>query len=339
MDLELAIIVLNYRTAQLTADCLDSLRAEITPRIRVLVVDNASRDGSAERIEAHIAARDFGAWARVLRSPINGGFAAGNNLGIREVSARAYMLLNSDTLVRPGAVRELLRVSQERPDVGMVGPSFVDGGGHPLDSCFTFPHPMSELLRSANTGLVTRALRRFETPARHGDSPLEPDWMPFACVVIRREVIDVVGLLDDGYFMYFEDVDYCLKLRAAGWTLLYWPNACVVHLVGGSSDVTAKGAARKRAPRYYYEARARFFTKHFGPGGMLLANAAWMAGRTVSLGRQLLLRTPPPVREHEGVDIWRDVLHPFRPSRSLHAAQTGSQSGSRSPSDASPHTM
>ena len=102
---------------------------------------------------------------------------------------------------------------------------------------------------------MTKALRRYDTPASYGDQPIEPDWMPFAGVMIRREVIDVVGLLDDGYFMYFEDVDYCLRVREAGFKLLYWPRSRIVHLVGKSSNVTAVEAAQKRAPRYYYEAR------------------------------------------------------------------------------------
>jgi len=285
--------------------------------VQVLAVDNASGDGSPEFLEAHIASRGYGAWARVLRSPINGGFAAGNNLGIRALDANAYLLLNSDTVVRPGAVAELRRALADRPDVGIVSASFEDGDGAPLESCFSFPHPISELLRSANTGLITAALRRYDTPARYSDSPLEPDWMPFAGVMIRREVIDAVGLLDDGYFMYFEDIDYCLKVRAAGWTLLYWPRARIVHFVGKSSNVTALDAARKRAPRYYYEARTRFFAKHFGTGGLLLANTAWWAGRVVSLSRQLLLRTPTPVRDQEATDIWLNTLHPFRASASV----------------------
>ena len=102
MTLDLAVIILNYRTAELTKDCLASMEAEIEPGISVVVVDNASGDGSADAIERTIEDRGWARWARVLRSPTNGGFAAGNNLGVRSVEAAAYLLLNSDTLVRPG---------------------------------------------------------------------------------------------------------------------------------------------------------------------------------------------------------------------------------------------
>jgi N-acetylglucosaminyl-diphospho-decaprenol L-rhamnosyltransferase len=314
MTIELGIIILNYRTAQLSKDCLDSLSREVGPDSAAVVVDNDSGDGSADSIDRHIATQGYGRWASVLRSPVNGGFSAGNNLGIRRLDAQAYLLLNSDTLVRPGALAEFRRALRERPDAGLIGASFDDANGEPLQSCFTFPQPLSELLRVANTGLVTKALHRFDTPSRYSTEPLEPDWMPFAGIVIRRQVIDVVGCLDDGFFMYFEDVDYCIRVREAGWKLLYWPAARITHLVGASSNVTAEGAARKRAPRYYYEARTRFFAKHFGTRGLLLANAAWYLGRSVSLARQITMGTPPLVRDRESQDIWINALHPFKSS-------------------------
>jgi N-acetylglucosaminyl-diphospho-decaprenol L-rhamnosyltransferase len=314
MNIELGIIILNYRTPGLCNQCLDSLAREVGPGIAVVVVDNDSGDGSADAIEKHIETGGYEAWASVLRSPVNGGFAAGNNFGIRRLQAQAYLLLNSDTLVQQGALAELRRALDARPDAGLIGASFEDGDGQPLESCFTFPQPLSELIRAANTGLVTRALARFDTPARFSQVPVEADWMPFAGIVIRRDVIDAVGLLDDGFFMYFEDVDYCLRVRAAGWKLLHHPAARITHLVGASSNVTTESAARKRAPRYYYEARTRFFAKHFGIAGLLLANGAWAAGRGVSFARQVAFRSESPVREHEFKDIWTNVLHPFQGS-------------------------
>jgi N-acetylglucosaminyl-diphospho-decaprenol L-rhamnosyltransferase len=314
MHTELAIVILNYKTADFTNDCLDSLASEIEPGIVVIVVDNASPDASGDAIAAHIARRGYGDWARLVRSPLNGGFAAGNNLGIRAVLADAYMLLNSDTLVKPGALRELRAALKARPDAGMIAPSAEDGAGALQETCFTFPHPVTELLRTAKTGVISAALRRYDVPARCADTPLEPDWVPFAAVVIRRSVIDMVGLLDDGYFMYFEDLDYCLRVRAAGYGILYWPRARIVHFVGGSSNVTTPNAAQRRAPRYFYEARSRFFAKHFGFGGLWLANAMWIAGRAVSRARELVQRRAPIVRERESADIWINVLHPFKES-------------------------
>jgi GT2 family glycosyltransferase len=312
MQYRAAIVILNYRTADLTIDCLESLEGQAGNGIVVLAVDNDSRDGSAERIEHAIKERGFGEWARVLRSPENGGFAAGNNFGIRSVHAGAYVLLNSDTIVKPGAIAALLRAMDEHPNAGLIGPSFENGSGDPDLSTFRDVTPISELVRSANTGPITKLFSRFATPAPNGHGPAEYDWIGFACVLVRREVIDRVGLLDEGYFMYFEDIDYCRRVRDAGFTVLQYPAARVVHLLGGSSKVTSE--TRKPAPRYYYEARARYFAKFHGRPGLWLANVLFDAGHLVSRGRDVVQRREPAHRPREPLDVWINAWEPFRPS-------------------------
>ncbi len=312
MTVDVAVIILNYRTLGITLDCLSSLEGEIEPGIRVVIVDNASGDGSAERLERTVVERGWSAWASVLHSPVNGGFAAGNNLGIRSVDAAAYVLLNSDTLVRPGALLALREAMQLRPDAGIIGSGLLTAEGDPDHSFFRVPAPFSELVRAANTGPITRLLHRFDPVLPPTDQPIEPGWVGFACVLIRREVFQAVGLLDDGYFMYFEDVDYCRRARQAGWKILYWPHAKVVHLHGRSSQVTHAQGRRRRAPRYYYEARARYFAKFYGRRGLWLANGLWYVGRLVSLLRELLGR-PASDREREALDIWINAFHPLRP--------------------------
>lgn len=308
----IAVVVLNYRTPELTIGCLDSLADQVDRDIEVVVVDNASNDGSAARIEDAIAARRFD-WARVIRSPINGGFAAGNNLGILTTSnADAFLLLNSDTIVRPGALASLRRAMESRPDAGLIGPRFEDGDGNPSCSTFRSMLPASELVRAAASGPITRLLPRHEVRLAAGDAPLEPDWIGFACVLIRRQVVDEVGLLDEGYFMYFEDVDYCRRVRDAGWTILYWPDACVVHLLGSSSHLTA--GEQRRAPRYYYEARARYFATRYGRRGLLLANALYAVGACVSLARRWTGHRARHSREHEARDVWIHAWTPFAES-------------------------
>lgn len=313
--LAVAIVILNYRTPDMTCDCLDSLRGEIRPGIQVVVVDNASGDGSADKIAAHIQHAGFDAWARVLRSDVNGGFAAGNNLGIRETPADAYLLLNSDTIVRPGAIAALRAAMTQHPRAGMIGPGLVGATGNVDRSCFRFPHPISEFIRAANTGLITKILGRYDVPLPFFDTPIEPEWIGFACVLIRREVIEQVGLLDPGYFMYFEDIDYCRKVCDAGWTILYWPEPKVVHFMGGTSNITSADEVPRRAARYFYEARSRYFAKHHGMVGLLTANLLWTTGRVISWSREVVQRRPRQVRDHEVVDIWINVLDPLRASR------------------------
>src|SRR6267143_3864527 len=314
MTFDLAVIVLNYRTPELTGDCLASLVGEVDSGTRVVVVDNGSGDGSAERIERTIAERGWSAWASVLRSTVNGGFAAGNNLAIRAVQAAAYLLLNSDTLVRPGALRSLRDAMRLRPTAGIIGAGLVDGRGDHTDSSFRMLGPLAELVRGANSGPVTRLMRRFDPALPPTTEPMEPDWVGFASVLVRREVFDVVGLLDEGYFMYFEDVYFCRRARRAGWKVLYWPQAKVVHLCGGTSGVTDSTRMQRRAPRYYYEARARYFAKFYGRPGLWLANGLWHLGRAVLLTRELFGRQVSH-REHEGFDIWINALDPLRPHR------------------------
>jgi N-acetylglucosaminyl-diphospho-decaprenol L-rhamnosyltransferase len=307
---ELALVILNYRTARLSADCLDSIAAQIEPGVRAIVVDNDSRDGSAMRLEEHIFARGYQRWAQVVRSLRNGGFAAGNNAGIAACHAQTYVLLNSDTLLRPGALAELRSALALHPDVGIVGPSFEDAVGRPLDSCFHVdPLPLGELARAAKTSTVSRLLRKYERPPERGAHVCRPAWLPFACVAIRREVFDTIGPLDEGYFMYFEDVDFCRRARAAGFATLYWPRARVVHLIGQSSQVTVEGGAHRRAPRYYYAARTRYFRKHFGRSGLLSANVAWLAGRVLSATREVVQPSYRAVRDGELWDIWTDAAY------------------------------
>lgn len=138
---QLAVVILNYRTAALTVDCLASLAPEMDAGVRVVVVDNASGDGSADAIGEAIASRGWTRWAQVLPLATNGGFAAGNNAGIRAVEADAYLLLNSDTLVTPGALAGLRQALREHPEAGIIGPTLVGATGRTEVSAFRAVHP------------------------------------------------------------------------------------------------------------------------------------------------------------------------------------------------------
>jgi N-acetylglucosaminyl-diphospho-decaprenol L-rhamnosyltransferase len=307
----IAIVILNYRTPELTLECLESLETEIDENTQVVIVDNASNDGSADRIERAIEQRTWSDWAKLVRAPANNGIAAGNNLGMRSVPADAYLLLQSDVRLQHGALRHLRSAMRTRPDAGVIGPALLDRRGRVEHSAFRNPAPQSEVLRAAHKGALGRRFERHQIVLPHSDRPFEPDWLAFACVLIRREVIHRVGLLDEAYFMCFEDVDFCRRARAGDFRVLYWPAAKATHLEGGTKT-SADGAPRKRAPHEYYVARAHYFARFYGRVGLWQANLLWFLGRSLALPHELLGEVRPVHRKHEAFDIWTNAWRPLK---------------------------
>lgn len=303
--IDLAVIVLNYRTPGMVVDCLASLDGQISPpNQRVVVVDNCSGDDSADRIEAAISERGWGAWAEVVRSATNGGFAAGNNVGIRHVDAACYLLLNSDTIVREGAVETMMRTLQEHPGVSLLGPRLEWPDGQHQISTFRYRTPISELMYGSGLGLLFRIFPKHEVARELHEWTVGIDWVSFACVAIRREVVESIGLLDEGYFMYFEDMDYCRRATGAGFEIAYQPGARVVHLRGGSSPVKEATRQRKRRPMYFSNARSRYFRSFYGLPGHVVANLLWTLGWCIGL-----LRGRSGAVEKEWRDIWASPRH------------------------------
>jgi len=317
----LAIVIVNYRTSGLVLDCLASLathrHSEPTEMPLVWVVDNASADGSVDRLDTAIRQNGWDGWVRVLPLNQNGGFASGNNVGIRTALAvpeiRYVLLLNSDTIVRPGALLALCQAAQRNPAVGLVGPRLEFPDGAPQISTFRRISPLTELIAAARTGPLTAMFQRkvVAIPWEQA-ATTSPDWISFACVLIRRDVLEGVGLLDEGYFMYYEDVDYCRRAARAGWRIAHDPEAHVVHLRGGTSPVKRLAAARRRRPRYYFAARARYLARFYGRTGLWLANLLWLCGRGIAGLRELVGHKEPHVCEREGRDIWTNAWNPFR---------------------------
>ena len=145
--------------------------------------------------------------------------------------------------------------------------------------------------------------------------PAEIEWASFACIVVRREVVEAIGPMDEGYFLYFEDAEYCLRARRAGWRIAWVPDAVAVHFRGGSGPVKALAAARKRMPAYYYASRTRFLYQAHGRLGLWAANAAWFAGRGIAQLRRLVGRAVPRANAAEARDIWINARTPLGPRR------------------------
>lgn len=314
MTCKIAISIINFRTRELTLQCIGSALASIEGIDgQVIVVDNASNDGSAEAIAAWIDAQPAGTPVKLIRSETNTGFSGGHNQGIQACNAEFYLLLNSDALLRPGFCATILKTAAAQPDYGLFAPRIEHDDGKVQASCFRFPGPASELIRSANTGYVTRALKKYEVSLGEAPEPKRIEWASFACILLRGKMLEQIGPMDEGYFLYFEDAEYCLRARRAGWRVFYVPQAVAVHFRGGSGPVKALISKQKRLPAYYYSSRSRFLYQAHGWGGLMAANLAWYMGRMVAHLRRLAGSRPHPMADNQLWDIWINVRRPLGP--------------------------
>jgi hypothetical protein len=250
---ELSIVIVSHNARADLEACLDSLAAHPpAARHEVVVVDNASTDGSADAAEAR-APR-----VRVIRQASNLGFSAANNIGIRGTSGELILLLNSDTVVPAGALDTLMLRLRSWPSAAAAGPRLVDGSGKVEMSFGRMISPFAELkqrtvmtLHARNAGPVSRWVERVT--AR--EQPV--DWVSGAALLVYRRDAEAVGLLDERFFLYTEDVDFCAALRASGRQILFTPAAEITHL---------RGRSRATAPRMmnaaYRRSQLAFYAKH-----------------------------------------------------------------------------
>ena len=277
---DLSIVILNYNTRERLLECLASLRRDDvpnprhTPSTEVLVVDNHSDDGSADAVE-----RQFPE-VTLIRAPRNGGFAYGNNLALRRASGRLLLLLNPDTVVPGGAFATLVRYMDEHPRVGACGPRLVRPDGSLDLACRrSFPTLSVSLYRLLGLSRLFPRSRRF---GRYNLTYLDPsvetevDSVVGACMLVRREVIDQVGLLDETFFLYGEDLDWAYRMKQRGWIVMYVPSVTIVHHKGESSrqQSTAMTLAFYDAMRIFY--RKHYATQHSLPLNLLVELAIWV---------------------------------------------------------------
>lgn len=297
----------------MTVDCLGSILPDLLDHWKCVVVDNASGDGSVKKINDWIISQGVSDKISVISSSVNTGFSGGNNIGISNCTAKYYLLLNSDTQVISGSIAILLDEAKKNPSAGLITPRLEFENGMPQESCFHFHSPISEFLNAVNIGILDRLFSGYRVPIPASNSKTNPDWSSFACVLIKGELIETIGMLDDGYFMYYEDAEFCHRSRMAGWDVLNVPKARVVHLRGKSSPVKSSTEKRKRLPLYYYESRTRYFYQVYGYAGLFFANLLWWFGRSFSKTRQVMGRNDKAVSEKQWLDIWTNFNKPLKP--------------------------
>ena len=283
----ISIVIVNWNTADLLLACLASIRQGVQLPHEILVVDNASEDGSVERASAAFPE------VRILAQSSNLGFARANNVALVEAAGRLVLLLNPDTELRPGALEALVTHLDTHPRAGIAGPPLWNPDGSAQPSVQTFPTLASEFLRQ--TMLYRIVPGRMAREAQRRDSrPV--DVVSGAALCIRRECLEVIGLLDQDIFMFYEDTDWCRRAKDAGWEIWFVDGPGVVHHKGAASG----GPARTRTLLDSHRGMLRYFRKHHGPGVVPALRVIAFLGATLRSARSLLLltlgRNPPDQR-------------------------------------------
>lgn len=273
-------VILNWRTPQMTLRAVESAVAAMAGVDgAITVVDNDSGDGSEATIREAVAAAG---WDRVqvIQAGHNGGFGAGNNVGIRAGLPGGkrpdyVYILNSDAFPAPDAIRILRDHLDTHPETGMAG-GYVHGlDGAPHVTLFRFPSIASEFEGAARIGPISRWLARHVVALPIPDAPVTPvDWTAGCSLMLRQDMLDRIGLFDEGFFLYFEETDLCHRAACAGWPVDYVRASAVAHI--GSETTGMKNW--RRIPRYWLDSRRRYFLKNYGRGYYAAATAAHVAG-------------------------------------------------------------
>ena len=273
---DLSIVIVSWNVRDLLRRCLNSiLDTGCSILVEVIVVDNASTDGSVEMVETEFPG------VHLITNADNRGFPAANNQGIAVAQGRYVFLLNPDTELVGDALATMVTFADAHPDVGIVGPQLLNSDGSVQSSRRRFPTLATAFFESTwlQSCSPPRALERYYVLDRPDDAVQDVDWVTGAALLARRKAIQQVGPMDEGFFMYSEELDWCRRFRETGWRVVYLPAARIVHHVGKSSEQVV--AARHI---HFQTSKVRYFRKYHGEMVaqalrlFLLGNYAWQLG-------------------------------------------------------------
>ncbi len=282
------VLLVSFNSAHL----LDELRQTLAGAapdgmtLRLLAVDNASTDHSAAILRESFPCEVF------IRNGVNVGFARANNQLLEHVRSEYVLLLNTDAFVSPDTIAKTVEYMDAHPRCGILGVRLTGADGDLQPSRRSFPTPLNTFLR--RTGL----LRRLGLPATRQDieedhgTEAECDWVPGCYYLVRRGVLDDVGLFDPRFFLYFEEVDHCRRAREAGWTVTYLPSTSVVHLGGESAKSVANLTQGRQISVLQIESELLYMRKHFGAGGFALHLALVVLGDLILAAKDVIKRRP-----------------------------------------------
>jgi GT2 family glycosyltransferase len=276
--MDVSIIIVNWNTRDLLRGCLHSIYQQTREStFEIFVVDNASHDGSAEMVRSEFPT------VRIIANTRNYGFAAANNLGIRQALGRYILLLNPDTIILDGAIDHCVRYADAHVDVGVVGCQVLEDGNRIQRTGFSFPSPANLFLTLSGLSRAFPRSRLFGRPELgwwKRDSEQDLDVISGMFMLVRRKAFEKVGLLDEAFFVYSEEADWCYRFSRAGWRRVFTPSARIIHLDGGSkstSQVSIKMFVQMQKSSMIY------FRKNLGFTASLLAKIIYIVSNTVRL--------------------------------------------------------
>lgn len=289
----IATIIVNYKAADLVISNLHAMLAEQEgfPGSMIYIVDNASPSGDAEKLAAFVKAENLQGKVRFMPEPENWGFAKGNNIALEEI-LRAdnppdfIFLLNPDAYPHPGMLKALVDFMGAHPKAGIAGAKLEGEDGVPQVSAFRYFTALGEFANTSQTGFFYKLFSKQIIAPPQRDETYETEWVCGAAALIRREVFDTVGLFDEAYFLYYEETDFMLRARRAGWETWYVHDARAVHLVGQSSGVTDGKTKEQVSPPYWFRSRSHYFRANHGALYAFFADAGWLAGSLFHAGKR-----------------------------------------------------
>lgn len=253
-----SIVILNYNTRDLLRQTLGSIQSQT--KHEIIVVDNASTDDSVSMVKKHFPN------VRLIQSKSNDGFSAGNNLGVRQANSDYIMLLNSDTEFVEDALTPLIKFLDKNPKAGVVTPKLIYPNGQIDWSCHRgFPTIWNSLTYFSKLQKIfpqTRIFGGYHQTWKDLNKPHKVDVVSGAAMLIRQEVWDQVGELDERFFMYAEDIDYCLRVKQAGWQIFYYPQVQVIHHKGLSGTKNQNKKVKSKTKHYFYQTMKQYWDKH-----------------------------------------------------------------------------
>jgi len=289
-NIDTLIVTVNYKTSALVKDLIASLTPDLTAlgHTHMVIVDNASGDDSVGYLNKYINDNNLD-WVTVIASENNAGYASGNNLAVnsvleKKVTFKRVWFLNPDTKIKAGAGAELIK-AMNKNDLQIVGSRLEDADGTLQCSHFNFPGILSELSSGLRLGVFDKLLKKHLVRTEPSSLPVQTDWLAGASFMVSNEYINKIGLIDDAYFLYFEELDFCLQGHRNNMPCWYIPSSRVYHAVGAATGISDHRKKAPRRPQYWFDSRRRFFLKNYGVLKLICCDLAFIMGYAIWLMR------------------------------------------------------